>query len=200
MADQSEEAVLEMEASVETARYRQDRMRRWKTLRAAYDGYIEDAKKHGATHTTAEAAAAKYQRGAVRALVSELLTRAPVSAIIPFLAATRALDDPTALFQKEEAVVELINSVYPKATWATKIEKLADDVAADDASWSVWAARWAKEFGTTSEAALDAIVDAGRTTAQFDLGAAELTATLIRWSPYILGGVVVLGVVVAARK
>ena len=200
MADQSDETVLEMETSVQTARYRQNRLRRWTTIRAAYNGYIEDAKKHGATHTEAEATAAKYQRGAARALVSELLTRAPVSAIIPFLAATRALDDPTALFQRDEAVVELINSVYPKATWATKVDKLPDDLATDDASWSVWAATWAKEFGTTSEAALDAIVDAGRTTARVDLGAAEPTATLIRWSHYILGGAVVLGVVVAARK
>lgn len=200
MVDQAEESVLEMETSAETAKYRQSKLLWWKTIRAAYENYVGDAKKYGATQAAAEAAAAKDQRGAVRALVSELLTRAPVSAIVPFLSATRALEDPTALFQKEEAVVELINSVYPKATWATKMDKLEAAVAADDASWSGWAAGWAEEFGATGKAALDAMVETGKATAQVGLGLAEAIATLIRWTPYILGGAVVVGVVVAARK
>ena len=200
MNDEAQESVLEMETSAETAKYRQSRLMWWTSIIHAHEDYVADARKHGATQVAAEAAASKHESGEVRALLSELLTRAPVDAIVQFIGVTRALDDPAALFQHREAVTTLIESAYPRRTWATKMDKLAKEVAADDASWSVWAAQWSEEFGATGKVALDALVQAGKAAGQVGLGLADAVATLLRWTPYVLGGAVLLGVVVVANR
>jgi len=189
-----------MELSPETAKYRQNRLLWWTNIRAGYDDYVADALKHGATQAAAEAAAGKHQSSEARALLSELLTRAPVEAIAQFLAVTRELGDPSALFEHEPAVVALIETAYPRRTWATKMDLLKKEVAADDASWSVWAAQWSEEFGATGKVALDALVQAGKAAGKVGLGLADAVATLLRWTPYVLGGAVLLGVVVVANR
>ena len=200
MNDEAQESVLEMETSAETAKYRQSRLMWWTSIIHAHEDYVADARKYGATQVAAEAAASKYESGEVRALLSELLTRAPVDAIVQFLGATRALDDPAALFQHREAVTTLIESAYPRRTWATKMDKLAKEVAADDASWSVWAARWGEEFAAVGKAAADVLIQTGEAVGKVGLGLADGLATLLRWTPYVLGGAVFLGVVVVASR
>ncbi len=200
MTDEAQESVVEMEMSAETANYRQNRLLWWATIRAAYEDYIEDARKHGATQAAAEAAASKYERSEVRAFLSEILTRAPVDAIVQFLTATRDLNDPVVLFQHEDAVVALIESAYPRRTWATKMDRLTKEVAADDASWSVWAKSWGEEFASTGKAAVHAMIQVGEAAGQVGLGLADGIAAFLRWTPYILGGAVFLGVVVVARR
>lgn len=200
MSDQAQESVVEMELSPETAKYRQNRLLWWTTLRAGYDDYVADALKHGATQAAAEAAASKHQSSEARALLSELLTRAPVEAIVQFLSVTRELGDPAVLFTHDAAVVALIETAYPRRTWATKMDLLTKEVAADDASWSTWAAQWGEEFGATGKVALDALVQAGKAAGEVGLGLAGAIARLLRWTPYILGGAAVLGVVIAANR
>ena len=200
MNDEAQESVLEMETSAETAKYRQSRLMWWTSIIHAHEDYIADARKYGATQVAAEAAASKHESGEVRALLSELLTRAPVDAIVQFLGVTRALDDPAALFQHREAVTTLIESAYPRRTWATKMDKLAAAVAADDASWSVWAAGWGEEFAAVGKAAADVLIETGAAVGKVGLGLADGLATLLRWTPYVLGGAVLLGVVVVASR
>jgi len=200
MTEEAQESVLEMENSSETAKYRQSRLLWWKTIVTAHADYVADATKYGATPAAAQAAASKDQSTEVRALLSEMLTRAPVAAILAFLSVTRDLSDPTVLFEHEAAVVELINTAYPRATWATKMDRLTREVAADDAAWGAWAAGWAEEFAATGKAAADALIATGKAAGQVGLGLADGLATLLRWTPYILGGAVLLGVVVVANR
>ena len=200
MNDEAQESVLEMETSAETAKYRQSRLMWWTSIIHAYEDYAADARKHGATQAAAEAAAGKHESGEVRALLSELLTRAPVDAIVKFLETTRALDDPAGLLQHREAVTTLIESAYPRRTWATKMDKLVAAVAADDASWSVWAASWGEEFAAVGKAAADVLIETGAAVGKVGLGLADGLATLLRWTPYVLGGAVLLGVVVVASR
>lgn len=200
MTDEAQESVLEMENSSETAKYRQSRLLWWKTIVTAHDDYVADATKHGATPAAAQTAASKSQSTEVRALLSEMLTRAPVAAIVAFLSVTRDLGDPAVLFEHEVAVVELINTAYPRTTWAKKMDKLTREVAADDVNWGAWATSWAEEFASTGKAAADALIATGKAAGQVGLGLAEGLATLLRWTPYILGGAVFLGVVVVANR
>lgn len=197
---EAQESVLEMETSTETVKYRQSRLMWWTSIVHAHEDYIADALKHGATQVAAEAAASKHERGEVRALLSELLTHAPVDAIVQFLQVTRALDDPAALFQQPEAVTALIASAYPRRTWATKMDKLAREVAADDASWSEWGARWGEEFSAVGKAAAKALIETGAAVGKVGLDFAGGIATLLRWTPYIVGGAAVLGVGLVAAS
>jgi hypothetical protein len=81
------------------------------------------------------------------------------------------------------------------------MDKLAKEVAADDASWSVWAARWGEEFAAATGKAAAGRVDADRqAVGKVGLGLADGLATLLRWTPYVLGGAVLLGVVVVASR
>ena len=157
------------------------------------DGQLYNTAFSGDTATSFTVFRAEY-------LLSEMLTRAPVEAIVQFLSVTRELGDPSALFEHEPAVVALIETAYPRRTWATKMDLLKKELAADDASWSVWAAQWSEEFGATGKVALDALVQAGKAAGQVGLGLADAVATLLRWTPYVLGGAVLLGVVVVANR
>jgi hypothetical protein len=207
--------VLEMEGSPETANYRKSRLVLWETIRAAYDDYVadgmkvvEEAKKRGATRPTEEevrTAAGRYIRGEVRAFMTEILTRAPAPAIIQFLSVSRDWGDGgEKLLEHDAAVRELIQSAYPKRTWASKMDALAKAVAANDASWNAWVVAWGEEFAATGRAARDAVVSAGKAVGQVGLGLADGLATLLRWGPYIAAGAAVVGVatvaVVVTRK
>jgi len=66
--------------------------------------------------------------------------------------------------------------------------------------WGAWAAGWAEEFASTGKAAANALIATGKAAGQVGLGLAEGLATLLRWTPYILGGAVLLGVVVVANR
>ena len=79
-------------------------------------------------------------------------------------------------------MVELINTPYPRATWATKMDRLTREVAADDAAWSTWAAGWAEEFASTGKAAADALIATGKAAGEVGRGLAEGLATLPRWT------------------
>lgn len=208
-------SVLEMEGSPETANYRKSRLVLWETIRTAYDDYVAagmkvvaEAKKRGATRPTEEevkTAAGRSIRGEVRSFMTEILTRAPAPAIVQFLSVSREWGDGgEKLLERDEAVRELVQSAYPRRTWAAKMDALAKAVAEDDASWSAWVVAWGEEFAATGKAAKDALVSAGIAAGQVGLGLADGLATLLRWGPYIAAGAAALGVtalaVVVARR
>lgn len=210
--------VLEMENSPETANYRKNRLMLWEAIIAAYKDYIADgmkvveaAKAKGATSPSeadVRTAAGKSVRGEIRVLCTDLLTRAPIEAIISFLerapdwsdASERLIEDTT----QNAAIVELITSAYPHRTWAKKMDAIQKQVAADAASWSGWVRSWGEEFETAAKAVVKGTGEAlgGLGSAAGGLG--EGLGALLRWSPYILAGATALGVVtaitVAARK
>lgn len=210
--------VLEMETSAETANYRKSRLMLWQAIIASYQDYIDDgmkivqeAKSKGASSPTeadVRAAAGKHIRGEIRALCTDLLTRAPIPAIVGFLErapdwsdmSERLIDDPP----QNAALVELIKSAYPHRTWAKKMDTLQRQVAADAASWSAWVKGWGEEFGAAAKIVLKGTGDAlgGLGSALGGLG--EGLGTLLRWAPYIAAGAAAVGVVtvvaVAARK
>lgn len=210
--------VLEMENSPETANYRKNRLMLWETIIAAYKDYIADgmkvvdaAKEKGATSPTeadVQAAAGVHVRGEIRALCTDLLTRAPIETIVRFLerapdwsdASERLITDTT----QNAALVDLITSAYPHRTWAKKMDALSKQLAADATSWSAWVTNWSDEFGAAARTAIqgagEALGGAGKALGGFGAGLGKL----LEWAPYILAGATVLGVTtviaVAARK
>lgn len=210
--------VLDMENSAETTSYRKSRLMLLETILASYKDYVDDgmkvvqdAQKKGAstpTEADVRAGAANHIRGEVRALCTDLLTRAPIPAIVRFLERApdwsekteRLLDDPP----QSAALVELIQSSYPQRTWAKKMDALQRQVAADAASWSAWVKGWGEEYGAAARAVLKGTGDAlgGLGSALGGLG--EGVGTLLRWAPFIAAGATAVGVVtiiaVAARK
>jgi hypothetical protein len=200
--------VVEMENSPETANYRKNRLMLWEKILATYKDYREDAKKAGASDEQARRGAGKHVRVEIRMLCSDILTRAPIEAIVKFLETTRdwvdesenLITDPKA----NAALVELITSSDPYRTWAKRIDVITKMVAEDNASWSGWVKSWTDEIG---EAAGTAIKGAGEAAGGFGKMLGALTsgaAKLLEWGPTILVGASVLGVVtvvaVAARK
>lgn len=218
MSDESTPNVMDMENSPETANYRKNRLMLWETIIAAYKDYIADgmkvveaAKAKGATSPSeadVRKAAGGHVRGEIRTLCTDILTRAPITAIVQFLerapswadASERLIDDTT----QNAALVELITSSYPHRTWAKKIDVLEKQRAIDDASWTLWVKTWGEEFGAAAQSVVqgtgEALGGAGKALG----GLGEGVGTLLRWAPYILVGGTVLGVAtviaVAARK
>ncbi len=207
MSDETPD-ILEMENSPETANYRKSRLMLWEKILAAHKDYFEDAKKAGATDEQARRGAGKHVRGEVRALCSDILTRAPVEAIVKFLGTTRDWVDETENLitdpKANAALVDLIASSYPHRTWAKRVDAVTKMVAEDDKSWTKWVGDWADEVGTlagtVATGAADAVGGLGKLIGALGSGAAKL----IEWGPTILVGASVLGVVaviaVAARK
>ena len=207
MSDETPD-ILEMENSPETANYRKSRLMLWEKILAAHKDYLEDAKKAGATDEQARRGAGKSVRGEVRALCSDILTRAPVEAIVKFLGTTRDWVDETENLitdpKANAAMVELIASSYPHRTWAKRIDLITKMVAEDDKSWSKWVGDWAEEVGSlagnVAKGAGEAVGGLGKVIGAFGSSVAKL----IEWGPTILVGASVVGVVtvvaVAARR
>lgn len=125
MSDETPD-IFEMENSPETANYRKSRLMLWEKILATHKDYIEDAKKAGASDEQARRGAGKHVRGEVRMLCSDILSRAPVEAIVKFLGTTRDWVDETENLitdpKANAALVELIMSSYPHRTWAKRID------------------------------------------------------------------------------
>lgn len=201
-------SVLDMENSAETASYRKSRRMLLEQIAAAYSDYVADARKAHATDDQASAAAAASVRGELRSLCTEMLTRAPIEAIVRFLGAApdwsdasdRLLTDPA----QNAALIELIQSSYPQRTWAKTIDVLERLLALDRASWSAWVKAWGAEFDGAARSVVH-----GTGAALGGLGSAlgglgDGLGTLLRAGPYILAGLsavaVAAAITVATRK
>lgn len=139
----SDPNVLDMETSPETANYRKSRLDIWAQIHKKRDDYITSAIKHGATKAQAEEAAGRDARSEVRWLVGELLTHAPGNHAVDFLTtAPREWGQRAEILLDADPIVpDLIAHAYPVTTWATKIDSLTKQVAADDAAWQRWIER-----------------------------------------------------------
>lgn len=192
---------IEMEAAPETASFRHYRRRMWQSLRVRYDEAVAGARMLGMGDEEARKVAARTVRGDIRAFMSEILTRAPVPAVLEFLAAGR--DWGTAgerLLEQTEAVTELLDSAYPRPTW-TELGPLTPQVAEDDAQWSAWAVTWTAALRATGPEAERAL--AHEPAASTSSETSGQTWTLRRWAPWLAGAAAMISattIVVAATR
>lgn len=189
-----------MEGAPETVSYRYYKYVIWQAIRTKYAEALVEAAGGGASTEAARRSAARAVQGDVRMLMSELLTRAPVPAIIRFLAIGRDWGESgEKIIEYGDAVVELIESAYPRPTW-TNLESLELQEAEDDTRWAAWAQTWGQVFGASGQAAHNAVN--GRTV-NMSQGTGKISSTLERWAPWLISAATILGataVVVAATR
>ena len=185
----------------EAADDRQFRRMMWQTLRAQYADTLADGKLGGLTDDAARRTAARAIRGELRALMSELLTCAPIPAIVAFLAVGREWGEAgERLLEQSDAVLWLIEHTVPRPTW-TAIEGIDRHSADDDARWSLWAQAWAEAFTATGPAAQTAF--AGTSMALTSVHTEEEVSSLRSCAPWLVSAATILGattVVVAATR
>lgn len=191
---------MEMEAAPETASFRHYRRRMWQTLSVRYEEAVASARMLGMGDEEARKVAARAVRGDFRAFMSEILTRAPVPAVLEFLAAGR--DWGTAgerLLEQTKAVTELLDSAYPRPTW-TELGPLSPQIAEDDAQWSTWVATWTAALRATGPEAEQTLA---REPAPTHSETGDQTSTLRRWAPWLAGAAAMISattIVVAATR
>jgi hypothetical protein len=189
-----------MDEMPETVSYRYYRRVIWQAIRTKYAEALAGAAGGGVVDEAARRSAAEAVRGDVRMLMSELLTRAPVPAIVRFLAVGRDWGEVgEKIIERGDAVVELIESAYPRPTW-TPLESLELQEAEDDKQWAAWTQTWMEVFGASSQAAHDALAGKPVNVSQ---GPGESFSTLQRWAPWLISAATILGataVVVAATR
>lgn len=195
------DATIEMEAAPETASFRHYRRMMWQTIRTRHEEAVIHAHFLGLGDDEARAVAARAVRGDIRAFMSEMLTLAPVPAILEFLAVGR--DWGVAgerLLEQTDVVMALVDSAYPRPTW-TDLSPLARQAAEDDAVWSAWTESWAtvlRATGPAAEAALATAVKPANSRMK------EQNSALRRWAPWLASAATILSVttvvVVATRE
>ncbi|MCA9637714.1 MAG: hypothetical protein KC420_16925, partial [Myxococcales bacterium] len=195
---------LRLETAPETRNYRHFVRRVWELQRAGFQGAVADAIERGVEPETARREAAQAIRGDLRALMSELLTRAPTPAILDFLAVARTWGDAGEdLFDgHQRAVVALIESAYPTPTW-TELAPLDHVAAEDEQAWAAWSATWGATLAVSDpEAAAFFQRVAKEAKASSELST-EATPKR-RWAPWIVAAAVaglgVTALVVFARR
>ncbi|WP_434420176.1 hypothetical protein [Nannocystis pusilla] len=192
---------IEMEAAPETASYRHHHRMTWQSIRSRYAEALGAAKSRGLADEPASKTAALTVRGAIRALMSELLTRSPVPAILEFLAVGLEWGEAgERILEQQAAVLGLIESAYPRPTW-TKLEPLDREAAEDDARWFAWTTAWTEAFGATSPAAQAALA---RDTASLQGSEMKVSTSPRRWAPWLTSAAVIVvattGIAMATRE
>ncbi len=189
------------EAASEIAGYRQYQRMIWQTIRAQYSDMLADGKLGGLNDDAARKAAAMGVRGDIRALMSELLTRSPIPALVAFLDVGRDWGDAgERLLEQNNAVLRLIDQAYPQTTWTTHggVDRQTAD---DDARWSAWTHAWVEAFAATGVTAQQAL--SGEAARPHELATEEDLSSLRRWAPWLVSAAAILGattVVVAVTR
>ena len=176
-----------LENDPETASYRHTLRRIWESLRQRYQSAKRAAQARGVGDGAAIEAAAAL-RGDLRAFLSDLLTRAPASAIVDFLAAAPALGKAGELLLESQgaAVVRLIEDVYPVATLRSVAPLEREEAAGEDA-WSAWVSAWSSELMDLDPRAKGLFAEKP-----------ESPQSRRNWGLWVAGGVVVVAGVAAA--
>ncbi len=134
---QAADAEAEMELQPETASFRKTQLMRWRSL---HDTFVESN-------------GAGPELGELRALLSTLLTSAPVAAVVRFVTSNREWRrGDRQILNSFEIGAELVQSAYPRPTWS-KTPALTNDIAAEDQAWNHWVGDWSAEFSSTGAAA-----------------------------------------------
>lgn len=172
---------VDSELAGELAAYRQHRRMVWQTIRARYAEAVADAVEAGQHEGDARRTGARAVRGDMRAMMSELLVRAPVPAVLDFLA-SGGLDWGAAgeqIFERGDVVTRIIEHAHARPTW-TNLEFL--DSAADDARWSAWSRDWLQTIRGASPAARDMFDEKPAAPAP---SAPESASALSQWAPWL---------------
>jgi hypothetical protein len=130
----------------EIANYRYYRRMMWQTVRSRFAVALAEAMATG-PEGEARKVAARAVRGDVRSFMSELLTHAPVPALVRFLAVARVWGESGELL-----LGTLIESVETTVPWPGPAP-LGREAAEDDAKWLTWVQTWLAAFRSTGPAA-----------------------------------------------
>lgn len=183
-------AATEMDTAPETLVYRQHRRMLWQTIRSRYAEVVADAIADGRDIDQARQASARAVRGELRALMSELLSRAPVPAVLEFLAHGQDWGPAgERILERGDAVTELIESVDPRPTW-TPLDALDPAAAVDDARWSAWTQAWVERLCVASAQAC-ALLGRGPGAQPKQI---EPSSALKRWAPWLVSAAAIVGV------
>lgn len=188
-------AATEMDPTPETINYRQYRRMIWQTIRSHYAEVVADAIADGRDIDRARQAGGLAVRAELRALMSELLSRAPTSAVLEFL--SQGQDWGVAgerIMERSDAVTELIESVDPRPTW-TPLDFLDPAAAADDRRWSAWTHAWVEALCAASSKACALL--GGKPEAQHQPKNSEQSSALKRWAPWLVSAAAIVGVTAA---
>lgn len=186
-------AAADESSARETATYRQYRRMIWQMIRARYAEAVAEAVGVGQDDGAARVTAARAVRGDMRAMMSELLVRAPVPALLEFLS-SGGLQWGAAgerIFERGEAVSVLIDRAYPGPTW-TELGFLDRDAAADDARWSAWSAAWLQAIRRASPAAREMLEPPAAGPARPKVP--QAASVLEGWVPWLAGAAAMVGV------
>jgi hypothetical protein len=162
----------------------------WQAIRSKHAEAEDAARLRGLADADARKVAARAVRGDLRALMSELLTRAPVPAILDYLAVGSAWGEGgDRLIDQSDAVLQLVDAAYPQPTW-TDLAPLEAKAADNDILWSTWIRSWADALRATGPAARAALEPATRPAAQ---AAPDKSSSLRRWAPWLVGAAAIVG-------
>ncbi|MFY0531640.1 hypothetical protein [Nannocystis pusilla] len=187
-------AATETDTAPETITYRQYRRMVWQTIRSRYTEAVADAIADGRDLDYARQAGALVVRGELRALMSELLSRAPVPAVLEFLA--QGQDWGMAgekILERSDAVVELIESVDPRPTW-TPLDFLDPAAATDDALVGVDASLGRRPLRHEFQRVR---APEGRLHSGATPKIVEQSSALKRWAPWLVSAAAIVGVTAA---
>jgi hypothetical protein len=173
----------------EIANYRYYRRMMWQTVRSRFAVALAEAMATG-PEGEARKVAARAVRGDVRSFMSELLTHAPVPALVRFLAVARVWGESgELLLDYSDAVLGLIDTIHPQSTWKAP-KPLDRDAAEDDAQWGPWVEIWLAKFRATGSEAAAALGDGQAAPAPSPSGDGS---TARRWAPWLITAAAVFG-------
>ena len=180
-------------SDMEIANYRYTRRMMWQVLRSRYASEVADGLDAGEAEAAARLRAAQAVRGDLRAFMSELLTHAPVPALISFLGAVRDWGEyGERLLEQGDAVLALIDTLEPRPPWPATAP-LAREVAADEARWNAWVNAWLIAFRATGPAAQTAMPPGDPSTAKTNT---TKNSAARSWVPWAVSAAAVLGTTV----
>ncbi len=177
---------------METSNFRYYRRMAWQVLRSRYAAAVAEAVDEGVPDPDARQRAARAVRGDLRLLMSELLTHAPVPAVIDFLAAAREWgENGERLLEQADVIMALVETVEPQAPWQGPAV-IDRDAAEDDIQWATWVQVWIGAFRATGPAAAAAVPDPPPRAEP----PAKQKSTQPRWVPWALSAAAVVGTTV----
>jgi hypothetical protein len=178
---------------MDAAKFRYYRRTAWQVLRARYAAAVADAIDDGAPETGARQGAARAVRGELRMLMSDLLTHAPVPAIVDFLAAARDWgENGERLLEQGDVIVALVETVEPQASWRGPAV-LGREAAGDDVQWAAWVQAWIGAFRATGPTAAAVVPDQPPPGEAPQAGQKSKQS---RWVPWALSAAAVVGTTV----
>jgi len=178
---------------METSNFRYYRRMAWQVLRSRYAAAVAEAVGDGVPDPEARHGAARAVRGDLRVLMSELLTHAPVPALIDFLGAAREWgENGERLLEQGDVIVALVDTVEPQTPWQGPAV-IGRAAAEDDVQWATWVQVWIGAFRATGPAATAAVPDPPPGGAQ---PPTNQKSTQPRWVPWALSAAAVIGTTV----